>query len=149
MRFSFIFLFSLLINTFVNAESRLSLGLGYPYISLKNNLSKKAALEARYATGSGINVYAGRFYWNLKRYDKTSLFTGFEGGYIKFDTLDIKGTGYETSVFFGGEYFISKRTSFIIDFAPTLIGLKSDDYKISGIEWVLNLGLNFYFGSVK
>jgi hypothetical protein len=34
----------------------------------------------------------------------------------------------------------------MMDFVPTLIGLKSDDYKVSGVEFVLNLGLNFYFG---
>ncbi|MCK5584376.1 MAG: hypothetical protein KAI33_11315, partial [Elusimicrobiales bacterium] len=72
-----------------------------------------------------------------------------EGGYVSFNTLDMKGTGYETSVFLGGEHFISKRTSFILDFAPTLIGLKSDDYKVSGIEWVLNLGLYIYFAGNK
>lgn len=132
-----------------SCAENLSLGFGYPYVSAKYNLSEKTSIEARYATGSGINVYAGRFYWSFKKYDKLNVFTGFEGGYVSFNTLDMKGTGYETSVFLGGEHFISKRTSFILDFAPTLIGLKSDDYKVSGIEWVLNLGLYIYFAGNK
>ncbi|MFH1238756.1 MAG: hypothetical protein V1653_01425, partial [bacterium] len=72
-----------------------------------------------------------------------------EGGGITFDTLDIKGTGYEGSVFIGGEYFIFKKLSLAIDFAPTYIGLKSDSASdnttVSGLEWVGNVALYFYF----
>lgn len=127
----------------------LSLGVGYPYVSLKYNFSKKTAAEAVYAAGEGINLYAGRFYWNFSRYDKLNLFTGLEGGYVNFDTLDMKGAGYEGAVLLGGEYFISRKISFAMDFSPTLIGLKSDNYKVSGIEWVLNSGLYFYFSPAK
>jgi hypothetical protein len=96
--------------------------------------------------GSGVKVYAGRFYWNFSRYDKLSLFSGPEFGYVNFNTYDMKGTGYETGLVLGMEYFITPRFSFMMDFTPTLIGLKSDNYKVSGVEFVLNLGLNFYFG---
>ena len=127
----------------------LSLGLGYPYVSLKYNFSEKTATEFRYANSLGINICAGRFYWNFKKYDKTSLFTGFEGGYIKFNTLDIKGSGTEIAGFIGGEHFISKQFSLLFDFAPTFISLKdadSNDVKVSGIEFVVNLGLYYRFG---
>jgi len=145
--------------------SNFSLGLGYPYVSVKYNLSEKTAAEFRYINSSGINVYAGRFYWNFKampgavsrdyvhqtakKYDKTILFTGFEGGYIKFNTLDVKGSGTEIAGFIGGEHFISKQLSLLLDFAPTFISLKDSDYsdvKVSGIEFVVNLGLYYRFG---
>jgi len=137
---------------FIMSESGINLNAGefgitggYPYLGLKYNFSDKISAEARYATGSGVNVYSGRFYWNFIRYDKLSLFTGPEFGYVNFNTYDMKGTGYETGVMLGGEYFITPGFSFMIDFTPTIIGLKSDNYKVSGVEFVFNLGLNFYF----
>ncbi len=126
------------------AEEKLSLGLGWPYVGLKYNLSQRFTSELRYATGEGINVYAGRFYWNFYRPQNIKLFTGLEGGYIDFNTLDIKGDGYEGSIFIGGEYFITKRLSFVMDFDPAFISLKSDDIGVDGMEMVLNLAFYFY-----
>ena len=124
----------------------MGIGLGYPYLGVKYNFSERIASEIRWATGEGINVYAGRGYWNFYSGKKLTAFTGLEGGYIKFDTLDTKGTGYEGAAFVGGEYFIYERFSFVLDFAPTFINLKSDEFKIDGIEWVTNLAVYYYFG---
>jgi hypothetical protein len=99
-----LFIHYLLLSTCFCGE--LSIGLGWPYIALKYNFSKRITSEIKWATGEGINVYAGRGYWNFRTFDRLKLFTGLEAGYITFDTLDIKGTGYESSVFLGGEYFI-------------------------------------------
>ncbi|MBI5554974.1 MAG: hypothetical protein HY920_03865 [Elusimicrobia bacterium] len=51
-------------------------------------------------------------------------FTGIAGGYIKFNTLDIKGSGYEGSIFIGGEYFITDNIALAMDLSPTYLGLK-------------------------
>lgn len=142
-----LFAILLLLSTGRYCRAEVGLGLGWPYGGVKYNFSEKTALEGRYATGEGVNVYAGRFYWNFSKYDKLNIFTGLEGGSVKFNTLSMKGTGYEGSLFLGGEYFITPKISFLMDLAPTFIGLKSDSYKVSGIEWVANLGLYFYFGS--
>lgn len=146
-KFTSIFFLIILFSGYSFCENKLAIGLGYPYISGKYNFSEKTASEFRFATGSGINVYAGRFYWNFKKYDKVNLFTGLEGGYVNFNTLDMKGSGYETGIFVGGEYFITHNLSFALDFAPILIGLKSDKYKVNGVEFVFNAGLYIYFGS--
>lgn len=123
----------------------LSLGLGYPYTSVKYDF-KALGVEGRYVSGSGVQAYAGRGYWNFHQSEKLKGFTGLEGGYIKFDTLDTKGTGSEVAVFLGGEYFISKKISLLMDFAPTLISLKSDNTAFSGIEYVVNIGIYYRFG---
>jgi len=47
------------------SSERLSLGLGYPYFSLKCH-----PLELKYATGEGIDVFAGRFYLNFYKKEK-------------------------------------------------------------------------------
>jgi hypothetical protein len=126
------------------AQEKLSIGLGWPYGSVKYNLSQSFAPELRYATGEGINVYSGRVYWNFYQPQNIKLFTGLEGGQIDFDTLDIKGNGYEGSIFIGGEFFIANRLSLLIDFDPTFISLRSDDIGVDGVEWVMNLAVYFY-----
>lgn len=129
----------------------LSLGVGYPYLSLKYDF-KALAAEGRFVTGSGVQAYTGRGYWNFHQSDNLKGFTGLEGGYIKFNTLDTKGTGSEVAVFVGGEYFVAKNFSLLMDFAPTLISLKHDthsDIKASSIEYVVNLGFYYHFGGSR
>lgn len=131
----------------LHADDKLAIGIGYPNIDLKYNFSKSISSEVRYATGDGINVYAGRFYWNfckLTAPEKSKLFTGLEFGLVDFDTLDTKGTGYEGSILFGGEFYITKKLSVMIDFAPTLISLKSDDVGVDGVEMVFNATFYYY-----
>lgn len=143
----FIMIFSV-IPSFCHA-GEFSVGLGWPCAFLKYTIYKSLDFELRYATGEGIDVYAGRFYWNFHNSEGLKGFTGIEGGGIKFDTLEVKGNGYEGALFIGGEYFIFKRLSLAVDFAPTYIGLKSDkttDFRtVNGIEWVGNVALYFYF----
>ena len=122
-------------------SGELSVGAGYPYFSVKYK-----PVEVRYAAGEGIKVFAGRFY--LYFWDDNAIrgYTGVEGGYLKFDTLDMKGTGYEGSIFIGGECFVTESLSLSADLAPTYIGLKSEDsYKASGLEIVANISVNYYF----
>lgn len=126
----------------------LSLGVGYPYVSLRYDF-KALAIEGRYVSGLGVQAYTGRGYWNFHHSGKLKGFIGIEGGYIKFNTLDTKGTGSEVALFIGGEYFATKNFSLLMDFAPTVISLKHDTYsdiKASSIEYVVNLGLYYHFG---
>ena len=139
-----LFLTPLVLPAVCHAEG-LSLGLGYPYISLKYDF-KALAVEGRYVNGSGVQAYMGRGYWNYYTSNKLKGFTGLEGGYVKFNTLDTKGNGSEAAVFLGGEYFFEKNISLMMDFAPTLITLKSGKTTISNVEYVLNLGVYFHFG---
>lgn len=121
-----------------------SLGLGYPYLSLKYDF-KVLAVEGRFVTGLGVQAYAGRGYWIFHRSDKLKGFSGLEGGYIKFNTLDTRGTGYEGALFIGGEYFMAKKFSVLMDFSPTLISLKSGNTNASSVEYVVNMGLYYHF----
>jgi len=61
MKNVFFILLLLFVPSYVFAEEgKLSLGFGYPYFSVKYY-----PLELKYATGEGIDVFAGRFYWNF------------------------------------------------------------------------------------
>ncbi len=148
--FSIIFIYNLSSTSMsANLSKKIGVGIGYPYFSIKYNFSSKIASEIRYATGEGINVYAGRFYWNFFQLRKLNAFTGIEGGYIDFDTLDTEGTGYEGSIFIGGEYFINPKFSFGLDIGPVYISVDTaelgKEFNVGGIEWVSNLCLNYYF----
>lgn len=131
-------------NTAASKSGLYSLGLGYPYLSLKYDF-KALALEGRFVTGFGVRAYAGRGYWIFHHSDKLKGFSGLEGGYITFNTLDTRGTGYEGALFIGGEYFMAKKFSVLMDFAPTLISLKSGNTNASSVEYVVNMGLYYHF----
>ncbi|MCX5784056.1 MAG: hypothetical protein NTX59_00015 [Elusimicrobia bacterium] len=122
----------------------LSLGLGCPYISLKYDF-KVFSAEGRYITGLGVRAYTGRGYWNFHQSDTLKSFIGLEGGYITFDTRNMKGTGRETALFVGGEYFAAKNLSLLMDFAPTFISLSSGNTGINCVEYVINLGFYYHF----
>lgn len=125
-----------------------SIGMGYPYISLKYDFPA-LAIEGRYVTVPGVQAYAGRGYWNFHSGNKLKGFTGLESGYIKFNTLNIRGAGYEVALFAGGEYSVAKNISLMMDFSPTLISLKSGDVNAGGVEYIINLGLYFHFGESR
>jgi hypothetical protein len=94
-------------------------------------------------------VYSGRGYWNFYNSGAVRGFTGLEGGGIKFNTIGLKGSGYEAALFAGGEYRLSQNISLLMDFAPTLIMLRHavySDVEVSGVEFVINAGVYYRFG---
>jgi hypothetical protein len=136
---------------------RLGFGLGWPYVSLKYGLTPRFSIEGRGAFGEGIGVYGARLYYNFNPYDRAVIFTGLEGDYVNFD-VDIedeeegmKGKGYVGYLFVGGEYFINDNFTFNLDIGPAYIDLTEGEFdlNVSGIEWLYNLGINFYLGSSK
>jgi hypothetical protein len=137
-------------------KGKLGIGLGYPWVSIKYGITHKFSIEVRGAFGSGINVYGVRLYYNFNpkhRIDRIVIFTGLEGDYVSFnvDTGNkeekMSGNGYIGYTFLGGEYFITKRFTLNLDIGPAFISLEEDEFNLSvdGIEYVFNLGINFYF----
>ncbi len=127
----------------------IGISLGWPYLGIKYNFNKKIGTELRLATLEGINVFAGRGYLNFLSTNKLKLFSGFEIGYITFDTMDTKGVGYEAALFLGGEYFVLGGFSLSIDLSPTFIIISSDNVSVDGVEIVTNFALNYYFGKLS
>ncbi len=148
MKYLFWVILMLLTFTSIGYAGNLSIGLGYPYVSLKYDFPVISA-ESRFVIDRGIKVYAGRGYWNYFNNDKLQGFAGLELGYISFNVLDTKGTGYERALFIGGEYFFNHRLSLLIDLAPTLISLEHADdsrVKVHNLEFIANIGLYLHFG---
>lgn len=85
-------------------------------------------------------------YYNFNPKDKTVIFIGGEGNYVSFDTNDVTGRGWIGYGFVGGECFLTERLSFNVDIGPAFISLEEDVFHLSvdGVEWIFNLGVNFY-----
>ena len=144
-------IFALLLLPAAAHSGDLSLGFGYPYVSIKYDFPVLAA-EGRYVTGSGIQVYSARGYWNFHRTEALKGFAGVEGGYIKFNTLGLRGTGYEGALFIGGEYRLTGDFYLLMDFAPTLIMLRHavyTDVTVAGVEYVVNAAVYYRFGGSR
>ena len=145
---TFFLLFLGLDSTFVYGETlekRWGIGFGNPYLSVKYHNSARAAYEIRAAFGTGINVYSARLYRNSELKGKSATFWGLEAGSIAFTKEDIGGSGYFAMLFFGFERFITEKMTFSFDIGPAHINLSSGNRSVEGIEWVYNLGINFYF----
>ena len=137
---------------------RLGIGLGWPYLSLKYGIVPNFSIEARGAAAEGIGAYGLRGYYNFNPYDRCVIFTGLGANYVNFsvpadddDGEDISGSGYTASIFVGGEYFINDNFTLTTDIGPTYISLteREFDLNVGGIEFVANIGINFYFGSSR
>ncbi len=150
MKRLFVVCFALCLWTHCFADSikgKIGIGLGYPYLSLKYGLTQNLSLETRGAFGDGINVYGGRLYYNFNPNDMIVISIGGERDYVSFDTDGTSGKGYIGYGFISGEYFIFQEFTLNLDVGPAFISLNEDKFKLSvdGIEWIFNLGINFYF----
>jgi hypothetical protein len=120
------------------------INLGYPYIGLGYNYGNWL-YGIRGAFGNGISVYAFRISIFENSNKKTLPYIGLELGGISFDTYSLEGNGVESGIFFGLEHYISKNISFSSEFYPVFITVKSGDYRVNRLEFVLNFGFNFYW----
>lgn len=131
-----------------DSSKKVSLGLGYPYISLKYGVSSHFAIEIRNTTEEGIQIIGGRIYYNVNPFSRSVLYYGIEGDNISFSYTDQNGTGFAGYVFIGEEYFLNKTISLNLDIGPTytkVIDESQSSIAIEGVDWVANLGLNLYF----
>jgi len=126
-------------------SGRLGLGLGNPYLCIKYGFNSKLSGELRAAFGEGIAVYGVRGYYNFNSQDKSVFFVGGELDTVNFEKKYLSGYGEVLMLFVGLEHFISKSLSFCFDIGPAYISLHSGEMDSDGIEWVYNLGINFYF----
>lgn len=124
--------------------------MGWPYAGLKYYFNNDIGAEFRYATLDGISVYSGRGYFSFLKVRDFSLFSGLEGGYVSFDsmnadnTLRVSGTGYEFAPFVGVDYFLSRQFSLLFDISMPIIGVDSRNISLGDLQWVINGGLYFY-----
>ena len=130
-----------------NLDNRIGIGLGNPYFSIKYGLSSRFSIEGRAAFGSGIFAGGARLYYNFNPEYRTVILAGGEGDYVSFNVHDVEGSGFVAYGFVGGEYFITRKFTFNLDIGPAYIFVRENqfDFNEKGLEWVFNLGINYYF----
>ena len=131
-------------------SSNFSIGLNYPGISVKYKINPKIALEARYQSYEGVALYGPRVYKiSGNNTGKLVTFYGVELDMVSFQGVITRGSGLAVEPFFGGELAISRNLSAQLDFGPAFISLNDSNFSVSqsGLEFVVNFGLNIYFGS--
>lgn len=135
----------------VDLNGRLGIGLNYPGVSLKCGVGPKVVIEAKGQFEEDITICGPRLYYNFNQGKAMNLFLGGEAGYVKFKGEDSEGSGFAIEAFIGGEYFLMKNLSLATDIGPAYVSLKDDDTEKTekGIEYVVNVGVNLYFGGGK
>jgi len=131
------------------AKGDLSVGLNYPGLGVKYSISNKIALEVKGQSAMDITVIGlrGNYFFKPEGDKKLKFFTGLEADFISFKGEVSKGSGIAAEVFAGGEYFVNKKLAIQLDLGPAFISLTDSDYSesVSGIEYVVNFGINYYF----
>ncbi len=143
--------FLLLPAVVLAGSERLAVGLNYPGVGVKYLFSDKLSLELRgqFADDIVIGGLRGSYYFNPA--SDTVIFMGIESDYVSFKGAESKGNGFAEELYLGLEFFLSGHFSLQVDFGPAFIILKDKDSALSvnGIEYVVNFGTNWYFGSQK
>lgn len=131
------------------AKGDFGIGVNYPGIGARYFLTDKIPAELRMQFGSGITVIGARGYYYFNRdISKVLIFTGSGLHFVSFKGEESDGTGFIVELYGGGEYFFNKNFSILLDLGPAIISLQDKDYSASasGVEFVVNIGFNYYFG---
>jgi len=125
-----------------------AVGLNYPGIGLKYFLTDKIPLELKIQTDTNVTVTGLRGYYYFNPSPCLHLYAGLEMDTLSFTGEVSKGSGFATLLFIGGEYFLGNSLSLQLDIGPAMISLSDTDtsVSVSGMEFVANLGINYYFG---
>ena len=124
-------------------------GLNYPGLGFKYFLSDDYALEVKGQGQNGDDVAGLRGYRYFRPDSKVFLFVGVEADYVRFRGAVGQGSGYGGEVFGGAEYFVAAHVGVQADIGPAYVSLRDAATALSadGIEYVMNVGINYYFGT--
>lgn len=132
------------------ARPRWNLNLNYPGAGLRYFTAEGRAWEL---LGQGEDkIFTGglRYY----RYPRGSAswkfrpFLAIEADYINFNGKYSDGSGWGGGVYAGAEYFLGKDFSVQTDLGAMYVSVEDKDTDLmeSGLEFLINLGFNVYFG---
>lgn len=130
------------------SKGKFATELNFPGVGVRYFLTDKFCVEGRGQFDKDIVVAGMRFYRYFNTDAKYLFFAGLEGDYISFKGEESEGSGIAGELLIGGEYFFARKFSFQMDFGPAYIYLKDKESSVSvgGIEYVVNFGINYYFG---
>lgn len=127
-----------------------ALGLNYPGASVRYFHADNRALELLGQSQDKVFTGALRYYLYPAslRSGAISPYLAFEGDYLSFKGSYSKGSGWGCGAYTGAEYALGPRFSLQADLGAMYVSVKdnSTDLSEGGLEFLLNLGFNLYFG---
>lgn len=131
------------------AKGDIGVGVNYPGAGVRYFLSDKISLELKGQYEKDIILGGLRGYWYFSPVKNILPFAGLEADYVSFKGESGSGTGIAGEIFAGIEYFFTRSFSAQLDLGPAYISLDAAAESVSGLEYVVNFGINYYFGKKK
>ncbi len=131
-----------------DTAGRMGLGLGVNTLHIKYGLSQKWAIASSIACGEKIWIMGGRLLYSCKDLKRTTIYSGIEICAINFqDVEELSGRGLMFGVPVGVESFLLSKFSLSTEIGPYVITLTPNNFDLyhTGIEWIWNIYLNFWF----
>jgi hypothetical protein len=127
-----------------------NLNINYPGAALRYFAAEGKALELLGQRQDNVFVGGLRYYYYPARLRRGALnpYLAVEGDYISFKGTYSKGAGWGGGLYAGAEYFLSRRVSAQTDLGALYLSIEDKDTSLteSGTEFLVNLGVNIYFG---
>lgn len=137
----------------IPVKGSLDLDINYPGAALRYFVDDGKGLEL---VGQGQDhIFTGvlRYYYYPKKLARGPLcpYLAAEGDFITFKGRYSKGNGWGGGLAAGTEYRLSRAFSVQADLGATYISVKDKDTSLvqGGLEFIINLGVNIYFGERK
>jgi|GEM_PF-2113943 hypothetical protein len=125
-------------------QPKLQLGLGFPDLRLRVNLSGPVDAEAKVALSQGMQAYGARLYCRVFQGGPLGLRLGAEAGYLSFHDVDtLSGNGGYGELFLGAEYRFLKRWNALVDYGLAKIDVNAQGQSLAQQQWVLNTALYY------
>ena len=126
-------------------------GINFPGVNVRRFFSDSFAVELRGQYEHRILTAGPRLYYypSFANFNNGHIrpFISIEGAYVSFKGQFSEGRGLAYGANGGVEYFLSRRISVQTDVGPYYIMLNDKNTSIeqTGLEFVLNFGINLYF----
>ena len=141
----------IMLHSSANAEvsqGKFAVGLNYPGAAIRYFLNDALTIEARGQFAEDIIAGGLRSCYYFSTDSELLFFGGLEGDFVSFTGDESEGTGFAGELLVGSEYFFTEKLSLQADAGPAWVAIEDKDTSVtdSGVEFVINLGINFYFG---
>lgn len=126
----------------------INLDINYPGAGIRYFLSDETAAEIRTQYDKNDLITGSRFYWYppFTADPKFSPYLCAEGDYLSFKNTSTNGNGFSGGAFAGIEYSLNSSFSLQMDMGGEYFSIKDkvDSLTQTGLEFILNFGINFY-----
>jgi len=128
------------------ALGKYGVGLNWPGLGLRALVGARWMVEARGQYEKEAQAYGGRLYRYVFPSGRIYPYFGAGGAWVCYQGNDLNANGYAGEAFVGLEYFIWKKLSLQADCGAAYVGLGQGGVSVSGVRFIVNLGLTYYFG---